>query len=280
MLKGIDMSSYSKAYEILNINILITKLLGDSFSNADLAESHAIIFFYLIDLLRKTYNIAETNAAKTQELRDKMLNLTKIILCRDINWKNCLKNIPDQSKEMYANVADLIGVILSSLQRSEKNLKELKPKLKPFNKILSHITALASTKPEYMITSQKAFIIPQIVEFLLHMHERFFSIDEEGLLPDLFEGLLTVLVAQKDNQDEGYNGDEAVIPNYNEFIDRIIVLNLDTKDPINKEKYKALLKVLARKTPFNMLKLWEKAVNTHSVSRMELLDSIRSDLLV
>ncbi len=87
------------------------------------------------------------------------------------------------------------------------------------------------------------------------------------------------LLAIQDHKIEEYPGDEAVIPNYNKFIERLMVITLDVKDEQNRERYRAVLNTLCRKTPLNFMNLWEASVKTQSLSRSDLLYSIRSEFL-
>ncbi len=282
IFKEIDYKAYSKNFEVIQLNILICKLITDSFSDEELTGSQSIILYHLINIIQKIYLCGDISQPKIKELIDKLLGLTKTIFCRKISWLESLKKM--DSKKGFVdlflgNIADLVNVVLKNLQKHENNLKEYKSRWGTFKTIISHLGPLTINRPKLLKTLEGKFLVPILIDYLMDCHEKFSNFDEEGMLPILFEALFMALMAVADNKIERYNGDEAIIPNYDKFLERLVVLTLDTKDEQNKERYKAVLKTLCRKTPFNFMELWEKSVNNQSLARIDLFFSMKEEFL-
>jgi hypothetical protein len=280
VIRQTDLAKYSKAQEILQVNVLVPKLIADSFSDEELTKTHPEFLVGSLDLINKIYHSAEQNVSKIEELKDKLLILAKKIFCRNISWVDAI-SFYETKKEILSgfltNVSDLVRVLLTRVKKVENTQKEYKNRIVTFNTILNHLGPLIIKKPNLLKGSDGNFLVPELVDYLMFAHEKFVSIDEEGILQVLFEALFGILLVLSTQTDE-YKGDEAIIPDYNNFLDRIIILTIDTKDVVIKEKYKAVLKSLCKKTPFNILREWEKAINSKSISRIELLTSLKNHI--
>jgi hypothetical protein len=280
LIKEVDITSYSKAFEVIQMNILIPKLIADTFTDEELANAQSYFLYYSVDLIRKIYNSAEKNVPKIQELRDKLLILTKNFFCRNISWLDSLHKFEDKKdflNSYLSNIAELVTIMSNNLKKRENVQKDFKANLVNFTTILNHLGPLVAKKARLMINKENKYLVPELSEYLLFLHEKFIGIDEEEIMPVLFEALNLLLVVIPDQKDE-WEGDEALIPKYKKFLDRIIVLTIDAKDQAYREKYKNILKVLCKKTPYNILREWEKALQTQSVARIDLLTSLKKDI--
>ena len=279
VIKTTDLSQYAKASEVLQMNVLIIKLIADSFTDEELAKDQSSFLFHLVDLNCKIHYAAEKNAAKLPGLQEKLLLLSKILFTRTINWIDAAQKLEGKTnpmKEFAGNTAELVRLLLeNTIKPQENNAKEFKNRLLVFKAILSHIGSFILKKSRYFKTSTEKYLIPELINYLLHLHERFANNDEEDVLQILFESLFMILMAIPETKIDTYKGDEWVTTEYNKVLDRLVVLAIDTKDNDTREKYKAVLKSLCRKTPFNILELWEKAVKSQSISRMELMASLK-----
>lgn len=282
VIKEIDLSEYGKIAEILQMNILMVKMISDCFTDEELTKAQSTFLFHAIDLNCKVHIAIEKNASKFPQLQEKLLLLSKIFFCRNISWVDAAQKLEgrtDPMKEFAGNIAELVHLSLeTNLRKQEDKGKEFKKRLVLFKTILTHLGPFIHKKSRYLKTRENKYLVPELLDYLMFLHEKFVNNDEEDVMPTLFEALFMILMTIPDLRAEAYKGEEWITPDYQKFLERNVVLAIDAKDNDTKEKYKAVLKSLCKKTPFNVLDMWEKAVKTQSVARMELISSLKKSI--
>ncbi len=282
LIKQLDKSSNSKVFEILKINIMVIKMIDEFYTDEELTKSKSIFLYYAINLISKAYEVIEKQPEKLSWYQEKLILLSNTYFCKNILWMDAsepLQGKVEQSIEFTVSVANLLNQILElTLRNQETNGKEFKKKITLFKNILTHLGKFIYKKSPHLKTSANKYIFPEILEYLLSLHEKFANHDPEDILFIIFEPFFYLLVAIPDVKDDSYKGEKWILPNYSQFLERLIVLTIDCQDSENKRKYIAVLKSLSKKTPFNILDLWELAVKSQSLARIELLSSLKKDL--
>jgi len=282
LVKVVDLTSYSKVSEILQMNVLMVKMIYDSFSDEELTKTHSSFLFNAIEMSYKAYCVAEKNSEKLSQFQDKLLHLSKIIFCKDINWSDAVQKFEGNDasmKEIGRSVGELLHkILLTTLKSQETKGKEFKSRVELLKRILTHLGHFLFRKSRYLKTIENNYIVPELINYIVFLHEKFCNDDPDDVLPALFESLFIILMTIPDSKLDSFKGEEWIIPNYSAFLERIIVLTIDAKDKETKTKYKAILKSLCKKTPFNILDQWEKAVKSQSMARIDLLSSLKKEI--
>jgi len=273
---------YAKIVEILQMNVLMVKLISDTYSDEELTTTHSTLLFNAIEISRKAYCVAEKNSEKMSEFQEKLLLLSKIIFCKNINWTDAVQKVEgkaDLMNDIGRNIGELLHQILNTTLKSQEDKgKEFKLKADLFKNILSHFGLFLFRKSRYLKTVNSKYIVPELINYIVFLHEKFCNNDPEDVLPILFESLFTILMTIPDSKSDSFKGEEWIIPNYSAFLERIIILAIDANDNETKNKYKTILKSLSKKTPFNILDQWEKAVQSQSMARIDLLSSLKKEI--
>lgn len=282
VIKGVDFNSYAKPAEILQISLLIIKMIADCFSTQEFTQAQSSFLFHAIHLNCKVHAAVQRNEAKLPGFQEKLLALSKIFFSKDITWTDATQKLDgktDSVKELGGDVAELVYLIMeTTLKKQENSGKEFKNRIQSFKTILGHLGLFILKKSRYLKTSENKYLVPELIDYLVFLHKKFSVDDPEDILPILFESLFLILMTIPDCVIEPYKGDPWIIKDYHNFLDQLIALTIDANDNGTKDKYKALLKSLSKKTPFNILDEWEKAAKSSSIPRLELLASLRKNL--
>jgi len=282
LIKGIDFNSYAKPADILQMSLLMIKLIADSFSDQEFTQAQSTFLFHAINLNCKVHDAVQKNQAKLPGFQEKLLVLGKIFFSRNISWVDAAQKLDgkaDSVKELGGDIAELVYLIMeTTLKKQENTGKEFKNRLQLFKTILGHLGLFILKKSRYLKTSENKYLVPELIDYLMFLHQKFSVDDPEDVLPLLFESLFLILTTIPDSVIEPYKGEQWIIKDYTKFLDQLIVLTIDSNNDGTKEKYKALLKSLCKKTPFNILDEWERAAKSSSIPRLELLASLRKNI--
>jgi hypothetical protein len=274
ILRDVDLSNYSKASDVILINIGLIRVTLEKYLESKCSTSEsAHIVSMSFQLISNVLNVLTEQKVKFKDIHDKFIKLFKYTFSRHINYSVIASNLDENKKSEFITAISDIIYHYTILMKDNANKKEFKLSVQSFKTLISYLTPELSSKTSQFMTSKKKYIIPDIFEFAMSQSELLNGDDEFQLLPLMFQIMidLSSLIPEKL---EFYNGQSYTVTDYPTFIKRLITLHLDTKDSDVKFSIKIILKKLKLKTPDNWLKELERALKDKNLSKMELLQSL------
>ena len=121
--------------------------------------------------------------------------------------------------------------------------------------------------------NKKVFILPYCIDFIIDQYD-ILVFPNPLMVRKIFEGLMELLKCITANAEELFKGDDANYPDYDELLNKLIKLAIDSQDSECKEYLIKCLRILSKKTPLNMKIQMQAADYNKQHSRVDLISKI------
>jgi len=121
--------------------------------------------------------------------------------------------------------------------------------------------------------NKKIYILPYCIDFFIDQFN-VLVLPNPLMVKKIFESLMELLNCIDAHKEELFKGDDANYPDYDELLNKLIKLAIDSQDSECKEYLMKCLRILSKKTPLNLKILMQAADYNKQHSRVDLISKI------